>query len=156
MRLTLASRLSCPAKVAWAAELKVEFLNELSWPFLLLQPLRPDEALPKKRIWREGERLRFKAKLFGVMPLGFQDVRVVELNHENLTLVTCESGGIISFWRHRVRIRDRGPQSCLYSDEIEMRAGLLTPFVWSLACIFYRYRHYRRVAWARLAGGAGG
>jgi hypothetical protein len=34
-----------------------------------------------------------------------------------------------------------------YTDQVEIQAGLLTPLVWALASIFYRYRQFR---WRRL------
>jgi hypothetical protein len=51
-------------------------------------------------------------------------------------------------WRHRITVDGEGWGSTRYMDEIEVRAGALTPLVWLYANLFYRYRQMR---WRRLA-----
>ena len=51
-------------------------------------------------------------------------------------------------WSHRITVDDEGWGSTRYLDEIEIAAGVLTPFVWVYAQLFYRYRQWR---WRRLA-----
>jgi len=45
-------------------------------------------------------------------------------------------------------VDERGPWRSHYTDEIDIGAGALTPFVWAYAHLLYRYRQWR---WRRLA-----
>ncbi len=56
-------------------------------------------------------------------------------------------------WRHRIAVDDEGWGSTRYLDEIEIAAGVATPFVWVYTQLFYRYRQRR---WRRLARRLGG
>lgn len=149
MRLTLEGRLSCSLEVAWNAELRLAFLNETSRPFLILRPLADERgALPPEQ-WREGMLFRLQALLFGVFPLGVQEIWVRELDPQAPVICTEETGSIIVQWRHRASLRACGKRASIYRDEIDFQAGRLTPFLWCLAWLFYRYRLFRRASWAR-------
>jgi hypothetical protein len=50
---------------------------------------------------------------------------------------------LIKTWDHRITIASDDQGGTLYRDEVEVRAGLLTPFIWVFAQIFYRHRQRR-------------
>lgn len=61
-----------------------------------------------------------------------------------------ESDALIKRWDHLITIRKIDENHCHYIDEIEIDAGLLTPFVWTWAIWFYRHRQRRWRALVRL------
>jgi hypothetical protein len=56
-------------------------------------------------------------------------------------------GGLISRLTHRITIRETEDGSTLYTDSIDIGAGLLTPLVWALVAVLFRWRQRR---WRRL------
>lgn len=65
-----------------------------------------------------------------------------------ITKLKKEGSGFISTWNHIIRIEAGKGACCRYTDEIEIRDGLLTPAVWLYAHLFYRYHQMR---WRGLA-----
>lgn len=51
---------------------------------------------------------------------------------------------LIPKWDHLITIR-AAEGGCLYTDRVEIHAGVFTPFVWSFAWLFYRHRQRRWV-----------
>ena len=85
---------------------------------------------------------------FDRIPAWWHEIRIVRLDDTEREIVTAEHGGSVKRWDHRITVDERGPWRSHYTDEIEIGAGPLTPFVWAYAHLFYRYRQWR---WRRLA-----
>ena len=67
---------------------------------------------------------------------------------KRLAIITEEQGGIVSKWEHLSKVSPTDNDAIiLYTDQIDIEAGLFTPFVWLYAHLFYRYRQLR---WKRL------
>jgi hypothetical protein len=62
-------------------------------------------------------------------------------------VIRSHESGFCYTWDHTIRIAE-APSGCEYSDEIVIRAGLLTFLIWLYANVFYRYRQAR---WRKLA-----
>lgn len=129
--------LDAPAEQAWAAVKKPETLVFVARGMLAFST----ERFPDR--WRAGETVQTKLFFFGVVPAWKHRLEVVRVDETRLELYTNERGGAISKWNHRIRVEPQNGNRCLYVDEIEINAGLLTPFVWLFAQIFYRYRQRR-------------
>jgi hypothetical protein len=56
-------------------------------------------------------------------------------------------GSLAAKWDHLITISQGTDGNVVYTDDVEVSAGWLTPFVWLYAHVFYRYRQYR---WRRL------
>ena len=100
-----------------------------------------------------GETYRVQLLFFGRIPAWWHEIRIVRLDDTEREILTSEQGGSVKKWDHRITVDERGPWKSHYTDEIEIGAGLLTPFVWIYAQLFYRYRQWR---WRRLARGLAG
>lgn len=61
-------------------------------------------------------------------------------------------GDLAHRWDHLIMITPDGDTRCLYVDSVEIEAGVLTPFVWAFARVFYGHRQRR---WRRLADRGG-
>ena len=91
--------------------------------------------------------------LFGLIPLGTRLLFFERVDGRAREIQTRENDPLVRNWDHRITIREATGGQTLYSDRIEIDAGLLTPGVWLFAQWFYRHRQRRwqHVA-ARLRG----
>jgi hypothetical protein len=95
----------------------------------------------------EGLEIDTRFVFFHVLPAWKHYLRVVKVDDHCKELYSNEKGGLIRIWNHLIKIEPETDHRCKYTDQVEIKAGLLTPAVWVYAHIFYRYRHYR---WKKL------
>ena len=145
MRMYLESRLPCDADLAWSAVQTSALLREVAAPVVVFRPA-PDEHFPER--WAVGPPVRFRFSLFGILPMGTQTVRMERIDPQAREIQSRESGPLVRRWDHLIRVQPAPGDSCLYSDEVEIEAGWLTPLVWLFAALFYRHRQRR---WQRVA-----
>ena len=98
--------------------------------------------------FEEGAEIETRMAFFHVIPGWRHTLRIVRVDEERMELVSEEKGGPVRRWNHRISLEELPGGRCRYTDEIDIRAGVLTPAVWAFAQIFYRYRQNR---WRRLA-----
>ncbi len=91
--------------------------------------------------------IRTRLIFFHILPTWKHVLRIIRIDAPKYELFSNESGGPVKKWNHLIRIEPDTENRCRYLDQIEINAGILTPFVWGYAHIFYRYRQYR---WKRL------
>ena len=53
------------------------------------------------------------------------------------------TGQLATMWDHTIRVEPGLGGGTEYTDIVEVRAGVLTPFVWIFAEVFYRHRQRR-------------
>lgn len=132
-----------------------ELLDPVSWihvsnPLLKVKLLDYDE-FPNS--WEVETPYRFKLRMFGFIPLGIHTIRLVTIDKEAGLVESQESGQLAKVWNHTIKVEQDEVQRTVYTDELEIRAGILTGIVWILAQIFYRHRQRR---WRKLAKTLGG
>jgi ligand-binding SRPBCC domain-containing protein len=135
--------LDASPEAAWRAVKRPETLAHVTRGLL---GFRPKGGMPED--WGAGTVVRARLFFFGVLPAWTHEIRVVRVDDAAREIYTNERGGPVRGWNHRITIGPAGPSRALYTDEIEVRAGPLTPLVWLYAQLFYRYRQAR---WRRLA-----
>lgn len=96
----------------------------------------------------EGMKVSTRLLLFHLIPTWEHHIAVVSVDEEKQQALTNEHGGAVRKWNHRIRVEPVSEKKCLYTDEVEIHAGLLTPLVWLFAQSLYRYRQMR---WRGLA-----
>ena len=94
-------------------------------------------------VFEEGQVVETRLLLFNLVPAWKHTLRVIRLDHERMEIASQEDGGLIRQWNHRKWLEAASAHSCVYTDEIDIRAGLLTGLVWAYAHVFYRYRQRR-------------
>ena len=99
--------------------------------------------IPKK--WRDGKYL-VKVKLLGIIPFAQQWI-VIRTDEARCHLLDDGYSRLIKRWHHDIYVVEIGGNKVLYIDLVDIRAGLLTPFVYLYACVFYRHRQKR---WRKL------
>jgi hypothetical protein len=139
------SVLDCPPEKVWAEVQTPSLLREIIRPLMRIVPV--DSARFPER-WEQGATVRCQFCLFGMIPLGVHTLFLQRVDQTAREIQSRESDPLISRWDHLVRVRPTEDGRCLYSDEIEIEAGLLTMPVWAFANWFYRHlqRNWRRVA----------
>lgn len=143
MIVRVTSDLPIPADVAAGLIRKPELLRYVTWPLLRIPDL-PDEE------FSVGHQMTVRLYLFGVLPLWLHTVRVVGGDDTAGEARTEEHGGPLRSWRHRLVVTPVCSRSCRYTDEVDVDAGLLTPLAVVSTRMFYRYRHWRWAALARV------
>jgi ligand-binding SRPBCC domain-containing protein len=143
MLVRVSTRLPAPADLVWDTVKQTDTLRYVTRGLL---GFRIEGRAPARLA--EGETYRMRLLFFGVVPAWRHEIHVVELDEDAHEIRTEERGGPVRRWRHRIAVDEEGWASTRYLDEIEVGAGVLTPFVWAYAQLFYRYRQRR---WRRLA-----
>ncbi len=133
-RVDLETPLPCSVEAAWSAVQGRTLLEYVTHPLLKLMPL-PERF--------ERGNYPMKLYLFGFLPLGRHNIRVIKLDPARHELVTEESGTLVKAWNHRITVRADAEGRTLYRDELGVDAGRLTPAIGLFAHVFYRYRQAR-------------
>lgn len=103
--------------------------------------LEGGDRLPE--VWETGE-YRGKLRLFGVLPIGWQAIRIHFLPPEGESRVARDSGysPIFRAWEHRIEVAPLHGGT-RYTDAISFDAGWLTPIVAPVIRLFFWHRHRR-------------
>lgn len=151
VRVKLTTDLDVPAERAWAEVRTSRLLDHVAAPLQAFEPVEPP-VLPD--VWQEGRYL-VRLRMFGVLPIGMQWIVISfpDASPERYQLRDNGHGSLVSTWDHLITIEPLAADRCRYTDEVEVRAGLLTPFVWAFARLFYahRQRRWRRLVATRFA-----
>ena len=145
MVVRVSTRLSAPAEAVWDAVQRTDTLRYVTRGLL---GFRGVGEIPERLA--EGETYTLRLWFFGVVPAWRHEIRIAHVDEAGREIRTEERGGPVRGWRHRITVDGEGWGSTRYMDEIDVKAGVLTPFVWFYAELFYRYRQRR---WRRLARG---
>ncbi|MCI6795504.1 MAG: hypothetical protein MR581_05990 [Lachnospiraceae bacterium] len=95
-------------------------------------------------VWKAGSISRYRFKLFGIVPFGTHMICIECFDMD--VIQSRESNGYVSVWNHKILLQDRGSQTG-YTDEVEIKAGWKTLFIWIWANMFYAHRQKK---WLRL------
>jgi hypothetical protein len=140
VRVFVETVLDCAPELVWAEVQTSALLVEVAWPLIRLVPAESPE-LP--RLWERTHPIRLRSYLFGFIPLGVRTLAFERIDSERREIETREHDPLIRRWDHTVRVEARADGRTLYSDDIEIEAGLLTIPVVLFAHWFYRHRQRR-------------
>jgi len=143
-RLSISTYLDAAPETVKAHVMTPRLLNYVARGVLTFKPLEPP-TFPE--IWTPGE---YKVKMLwkGFLPVGHQIVGIELPPAEGETEFIRDNGrgALIKVWDHMIELTPEG-EGTRYTDRLEVKAGLLTPFVWMFASLFYRHRQKR---WRKL------
>lgn len=143
MRLVVSNRFPVDADIVWDAITSPAFLAEMVEPLLKME-YQGDAPLPER--WEVGMELTFGLKLATLVPLGQQKVRCVKNDARARVFATKESGTLVRHWDHVMSVTPDGPGRCVFTDRLQIDAGILTTNVWMFGHALYRYRQ-KRMKW---------
>ena len=144
MRARISTVIKTNENRMWDELQKVSSLMHVASPILKFKPQK-NHSLPEK--WALGNEYKLKLSFFGIIPLGGHFIKLVELNKEEKKIVSNEHGNLTKVWNHIIKLKPIDEQTIEYTDEIEIKAGILTFSIWLFAHIFYRHRQSR---WKKL------
>jgi hypothetical protein len=135
--------LDIPADLAWETVKKPETFRYVVRGVMGVRQLDdiPDD-------WGEGLTVRVRLFFFHVIPAWKHEIRIARIDEAAREIYTNERGGPVRHWNHRIKIDPGSAGRCRYTDEIEIRAGPLTPLVAGFSQVLFRYRQSR---WRKLA-----
>ena len=146
MRVQLKLVLDAPPDAVWAALGSPSVLAEVAHPFFSFAPLSP-RGLP--RVWPEGEHRVAASVLWGSLPVGEQVIDIRYRERGDVRIVEDRGGpvsgalAVVTTWRHRMAVSPGSTGGTLYRDRLDIGAGLLTPFVWLGAWLFWQWRAFQ-------------
>ncbi len=121
--------------------------SEVKKPSLLLRIIEPiATVLPVNGkfpdSWEQGVTYVCKIRIFKWIPIGKRQLTIERVDDNKLEIQSREFDPLVRKWDHLIRV-EASENETLYSDELDIEAGFLTPFVCLYAWIFYRHRHRR-------------
>ena len=128
-----------------AEKMLAELQNTSSLSFVA-SPLLKFKSLNNEQTntnWKNGQSYSYSLFLFGLIPLGKHKIHISMIDNQNMRLLSNESGTFVKGWIHQVLIQQVSPNQTKYTDEVEIKAGILTLFIWLFGLIFYSHRHRR-------------
>ena len=120
--------------VIWENLMLFSTLKYITAPFATFTPI--NDVI----VWKEGEVFRFHLRLFGFIPMGVHEIKVIECNRETLSVYTHESNPRVPVWNHRILLEPCNDRTVRYTDEVEIQARWATPIVVVWSRVFYRHR----------------
>ncbi|XWW48624.1 hypothetical protein JYG30_25185 (plasmid) [Fibrella sp. USSR17] len=140
MTIMLSTVLAISAEATFDQVKRPALLHYVAHPLIRFRPITPFPAT-----WQEGT-YETEMYLFGLIPLGRQLIRI-ELPDQpadsSFQVRDNGQGHLASTWDHWIFIEPINEGQCRYTDNVTIRAGLLTAFVWAFALGFYAWRQYR-------------
>ena len=138
--IEISTRLSKPVDVVWKAMQSSHCLLFLSAPLLRFVPIEP-AVLP--RTWSVGGVYRFQLRLFGLLPVGWHELRPVRKDESRHELENNDRTPSARSWKHVLSVHAAGADACIYTDALDIDAGWRTPFLVLFLKYYYRHRHRR-------------
>ena len=136
----ISTELACSEQALWQKIIEPSSLQFVASPVLDFRPEQHDALIGE---WKVGIPYKLKLYFLKCIPLGRHTIQLVKIDKESNTIVSQENGSLARIWNHTIRFNQIGQNSVSYSDEIEIHAGWLTPFIWLFAQLFYRHRQRR-------------
>jgi hypothetical protein len=150
MKVSLSTRIAMSPDEVWQKVQTPELLMHIAAPLVRFELLEPADATN----FSASDRFLVRLTLFGFLPFGAQwivpSVHVDDAAPWPKRLRDNGHSALIETWDHWITVEPDGEGGTRYRDEVEVKAGLLTPFIWAFAQIFYRHRQRR---WRALARG---
>jgi hypothetical protein len=140
--MTTSTQLSLPLMQAALQIARPQVMLYVAKPLIRFKLLTPT-SWPTQ--WADGGRYRVSIRLFGIIPLGWQEI-LTHIVHAEPNLYEFEDRGfglLTKRWHHRIILKANGQHSTRYTDELDVQAGCFTPFSYAFAWIFYRWRQRR-------------
>ncbi len=136
-RILIQSILNAPPELVWALAQRPAMLAEVSYPLL---SFFTRDGHPFPSVWHAGASADLNVYGLGMVPLGRHTITIERIDPTAGEIQTRESSQLVPVWNHLIRIEPFGDGQTLYTDQIDISAGLLNPLVTQFALVFYRYR----------------
>lgn len=119
---------------------RLDTLQYIAAPYARFVPVNESADM----VWQVGSTSSYRFKLLGIIPFGTHTIRIERFDID--AIQSREHNEHVPVWDHKITLRDAGEKT-EYTDEVEIRAGWKTPFIWIWANAFYAHRQRK---WIRL------
>ncbi|MBR2782961.1 MAG: hypothetical protein IKD93_02050 [Firmicutes bacterium] len=133
------SVIPAPRDVVFTKLQKLETLQYIAKPYAAFEPV--GAAAP---VWTAGSTSAYRFLLFGVIPWGTHTIRIVRFDPEGVS--SREGNEHVPVWNHDITMIPIDENRTKYTDQVEIRAGWKTPFVWLWAKAFYAHRQRKWIS----------
>lgn len=143
MKVSRSTHIALKPETVWAEVQTAGLLQHIAWPLVRFIPV--DDAAFER--FQPGGRYQVKLRLFGMIPFGTQWIvtSLHEADDSEWPKRMRDNGcsALIAKWDHWITISPHQDGGTCYSDEVEVSAGVLTPFIGAFAQMFYWHRQRR-------------
>lgn len=136
MKVIVTTTFVATSRGLWKEIVNPVILQKISAPMLTFTPKAGTDF---SKPWNTSDSYDVSLHLGGILPLGSHSIRIRELNREKNLIRSEESGHLAKVWNHTIYFSERDGK-LEYTDEVEIRAGILTFPIWLFANLFYRHR----------------
>lgn len=140
MLARISTLLACTEAELWQRIIEPRSLQYVAAPILRFVPVDPGELAGE---WQVGPSYALRLYFLKFIPLGRHTIQLLEIDKVANTISSRESGLLAPVWNHHISFHAIAPGKVRYTDEIEIKAGWLTPAIWLFAQLFYRHRQRR-------------
>jgi hypothetical protein len=141
MKVYVESCLDCSPDKVWDEVQKSSLFIEVLYPITKIISIST-EFFPER--WIEGSTVVCQFTLLGLIPiLGSHEMFFERIDQAQREIQTREKDILSRQWDHLIQVRESEAGRTLYSDSVEIDAGMLTLPVWLFANWFFRHRHSR-------------
>ena len=144
MKVKVSTQFACTDEELWQKIAEPCSLKFVSSPILRFEPQNEGDLAGEWQLYRP---YLLKLYLLKFIPLGEHRITLVNIDKDENRIISHENGQLATVWNHVISFREIEPGTVYYTDEIEIRAGFLTPAIWLFAHLFYRHRQRR---WKKL------
>src|SRR5690606_24160856 len=138
--IKLTTALAARPERVWAEVQTSRLLQHVAAPLVRFRAINPIE-LPEA--WADAS-YEVQVLVFGWLSAGRQLVRISRSESGTARVLRDDgSGQLARVWNHTIRVEPSPGGGTRYTDIVEVQAGVLTPFVWAFAQMFYRHRQRR-------------
>ena len=145
MDVKISSVLNSTSEKIFSELLKPSLLQEVASPLLKFKPV-DKQRFPKK--WKLGKVYTFKIYFLMFLYIGKHSICIKKINYAKKRIISNESGFLVKTWNHIICVRNHIKGKSIYTDDVEIHAGILTPLIWLFANLFYRHRQKK---WKKIA-----
>lgn len=121
----------------WKEIAKPQSLQYVAAPILYFYPTGNTDLNSN---WEINKEYHLKLFFLKFIPLGGHKIIPKKIDLLKNEIISNESGKLAKVWNHRIKFNAINPTQMEYTDIIEIKAGLLTIFIWIFSHIFYRHR----------------
>lgn len=119
---------------------RLETLQTIAKPYASFEPV--GEVDP---VWSVGSTSAYRFRLFCMIPFGTHTIHIVRFDAEGIS--SREGNKHVPVWNHDIRMISLDDKHTEYTDQVEIRAGWKTLFIWLWAKAFYAHRQRK---WIKL------
>lgn len=121
--------------------LQPSMMKKVAYPIVHFKPLIP-KYFPDT--WEQGKTYKMSMYLFGVFPMGWQELTINSIKNTNeASLLDVGPGLIVRKWDHRVMLTKKSDHETRYEETLHLEAGIFTPIVWLGMILLFWWRKKR-------------